>query len=127
MEVITQFLETQADVIGLGLGILYFLVALFRRQLGLGILSLIFCAIAGQLHWIITILVVLLFGWMVLFQPKFLRAMASNFSVSGEFVGFLMERKMWWMVPMVVMLFGFGLLMIFASASGIAPFIYTLF
>jgi hypothetical protein len=34
---------------------------------------------------------------------------------------------MWWLIPMVVVLLVFGFLLIFASASGIAPFIYTLF
>jgi hypothetical protein len=34
---------------------------------------------------------------------------------------------MWWLIPMVAILLVFGLLLIFASASGIGPFIYTLF
>jgi len=127
MEGILQSLGAWAPIIGLGFGAVWFLIALFRGQLGLGVIALIVCAIAGQLHWIFTILMVLLFGWMILLQPKFVRAMASNFAVSGELVGFLWERKMWWMVPMVVMLLGFGLLMIFASASGVAPFVYALF
>ena len=127
MEGILQSLGAWAPIIGLGFGAVWFLIALFRGQLGLGVIALIVCAIAGLLHWIFTILMVLLFGWMILLQPKFVRAMASNFAVSGELVGFLWERKMWWMVPMVVMLLGFGLLMIFASASGVAPFVYALF
>jgi hypothetical protein len=47
--------------------------------------------------------------------------------VAGELVGFLWQRKLWWLIPMVVMLLMFGLLLIFASSSGVAPFIYTLF
>ena len=58
---------------------------------------------------------------------KFFRSMASNFSVVGELLGFLWERKLWWLIPMVAILLVFGLLLIFASASGIGPFIYTLF
>jgi hypothetical protein len=57
----------------------------------------------------------------------FLRTMTSNFSVVGELLRFLWQRKLWWLLPMVVLLLLFGLLMIFASASGIGPFIYTLF
>ena len=48
-------------------------------------------------------------------------------SIWGEFITFLWERKLWWMIPMVVVLTGFGLLLIFAQTSAIAPFIYTLF
>ncbi|MEM7111689.1 MAG: DUF5989 family protein [Chloroflexota bacterium] len=53
--------------------------------------------------------------------------MKSNFGVVGELLGFLWERKLWWLLPMVTVLLIFGLLIIFASASGLAPFIYTLF
>jgi len=58
---------------------------------------------------------------------KFLRGMKSNFGVSGELLGFLWARKLWWLIPMVSVLLLFGLLLIFATASGLAPFIYTLF
>ena len=57
----------------------------------------------------------------------FLRIMASNISVVGELIRFLWQRKLWWLLPMIILLLLFGLLMIFASASGIGPFIYTLF
>jgi len=39
---------------------------------------------------------------------------------------FLKERKKWWLLPMVIVLFLIGIL-IFSSGSAIAPFIYTLF
>jgi len=58
---------------------------------------------------------------------NFLRSMASNFGVAGELISFLWQRKLWWLIPMIVVLLFFGLLLIFASASGIGPFIYTLF
>ena len=58
---------------------------------------------------------------------KFLRTMGSNFGVAGELLGFLWARKLWWLLPMVTLLLMFGLLLIFATASGLAPFIYTLF
>ena len=60
-------------------------------------------------------------------MKKFLRGMSANFSVVGELLSFLWKQKMWWLVPMVAVLLVFGLLLIFASASGIGPFIYTLF
>jgi hypothetical protein len=34
---------------------------------------------------------------------------------------------LWWLIPMVSVLLLFGLLLIFASASGVGPFIYSLF
>ena len=58
---------------------------------------------------------------------NFFRSMASNFGVVGELLGFLWRRKLWRLMPMVFVLLLFGLLMIFASASGIGPFVYTLF
>jgi hypothetical protein len=60
-------------------------------------------------------------------MKAFIRSMTSNLGVAGELLGFLWQRKLWWLIPMVVVLLIFGLLLIFASASGIGPFIYTLF
>lgn len=60
-------------------------------------------------------------------MSNFLRSMKSNFGVVGELLSFLWERKLWWLIPMVSVLLLLGLVMIFASASGIGPFIYTLF
>jgi hypothetical protein len=53
--------------------------------------------------------------------------MKSNLGVTGELLSFLWQRKLWWLIPMVTVLLVLGLLMIFATASGIGPFIYTLF
>ena len=57
----------------------------------------------------------------------FIRSMTSNVGVVRELLTFLWQRKLWWLIPMVTVLLIFGLLLIFASASGIGPFIYTLF
>lgn len=53
--------------------------------------------------------------------------MTSNVGIVGELLNFLWKRKLWWLIPMVAVLLLFGLLLIFASASGVGPFIYTLF
>jgi hypothetical protein len=58
---------------------------------------------------------------------NFLRGMWMNLGVVGELLGFLWERKLWWLIPMVALLMVFGLLLIFASSSGVGPLIYTLF
>lgn len=60
-------------------------------------------------------------------MKAFLRSMSSNFGVVGELLGFLWSNKRWWLIPMVTVLLMFGLLVIFGTASGLAPFIYTLF
>ena len=41
--------------------------------------------------------------------------------------GFLKQRKKFWLLPFMVIILLFGALMVFASGSAIAPFIYTLF
>lgn len=41
--------------------------------------------------------------------------------------GFLSQRKKFWLLPLIVIILMFGALMVFASGSAIAPFIYTLF
>jgi hypothetical protein len=58
---------------------------------------------------------------------KLFRSMGSNVGVVRELLGFLRKRKLWWLIPMISVLLLFGLLLIFASASGIGPFIYSLF
>jgi hypothetical protein len=40
---------------------------------------------------------------------------------------FLSRQKAYWLVPLLVVLILFGLLLIFASSSAVAPFVYTLF
>ena len=60
-------------------------------------------------------------------MKSFLRTMAVNLWVFGEVFSFLWQQKLWWMIPMVAVLMVFGLLLVFASASGVGPFIYTLF
>ena len=58
---------------------------------------------------------------------KFFQGMLTNLGVVGEVLSFLWKRKLWWLIPMVAALLAFGLLLIFATTSGVAPFIYTLF
>lgn len=55
------------------------------------------------------------------------KKVSSRMSVINELFGFLWQRKLWWLIPMVMVLVVFGMLLVFAQASGIAPFIYTLF
>jgi hypothetical protein len=44
-----------------------------------------------------------------------------------DLFGFLKNRKKFWLLPLIMILLGFGVLIVLASGSAIAPFIYTLF
>jgi hypothetical protein len=56
-----------------------------------------------------------------------LRPLANRIGVAGDLLAFLWERRLWWLIPMVLMLLVLGMLIGFAQTSAIAPFIYTLF
>jgi Family of unknown function (DUF5989) len=47
--------------------------------------------------------------------------------VLGELFQFLRQEKKYWLVPIVIVFALFGLLIVFAQSSAVAPFIYTLF
>jgi hypothetical protein len=55
------------------------------------------------------------------------KRLISKLGIFGELLVFLWRRKLWWMIPMIVVLVLFGLLLIFTQGSAVAPFIYTLF
>lgn len=55
------------------------------------------------------------------------RGFTSRVSILGELLAFLWKRKLWWTIPMVVVLVLFALLLVFTQGSAVAPFIYTLF
>ncbi len=58
---------------------------------------------------------------------NFLRRMGSRLGVVGELLELLWANKKWWLIPMVLLLLVFGFALVFASASAVGPFIYTLF
>ena len=58
---------------------------------------------------------------------KITEKISSNFSIVTELFEFLWKRKMWWLIPIVIVLVLFGFLMIFTQGTAIGPFIYTLF
>ena len=55
------------------------------------------------------------------------RDIGNKFSIAGELLTFLWKRKMFWMIPFVVILLFFGLLIAVGTSTGVGPFIYTLF
>jgi hypothetical protein len=58
---------------------------------------------------------------------RFLTDLVGRFGIASELLQFFWERKLWWLMPMVILLLGFGMLIVFAQSSAVAPFIYTLF
>lgn len=58
---------------------------------------------------------------------KFLDQLKNRFSIMSELIAFLWMRRLWWMIPMVIVLLGFGLLIVFTQSSALAPFLYPLF
>ena len=53
-------------------------------------------------------------------------ANAGRTNVVAEFLGYLRESKKWWMLPILVVMLGLGVLVLLSSTPA-APFIYTLF
>jgi len=47
-----------------------------------------------------------------------LKRLTAKLGIFGELLLFLWKRKLWWMIPMIIVL---------TQGSAIAPFIYTLF
>jgi hypothetical protein len=58
---------------------------------------------------------------------KFTEDLKTRFGIAGELLSFLWERKLWWLIPMVLVLLAFGGLLVTAQSSALGPFIYTLF
>jgi len=51
----------------------------------------------------------------------------ANQSIITEFWEFLKVRKQYWLLPIVLVLFLLGALIVFTETSAVAPFIYALF
>ncbi len=51
----------------------------------------------------------------------------SQTSLAAELWAFMRARKKWWLLPIIAVMVGVGALLLFAHASVLAPFIYTIF
>ncbi len=54
-------------------------------------------------------------------------AIRGIFGMLQELFMFLWARRLWWLIPCMVVLVLFAAVIILGSAAGIGPFIYTLF
>jgi len=50
----------------------------------------------------------------------------TRVSLISEFIYFLSQNKKWWLLPILLVIGGVGLLVLLAG-TGAAPFIYTMF
>ena len=48
-------------------------------------------------------------------------------SLAKEFILFIKHEKKWWLIPLIAVILLLGVVVIFASSSPLAPFIYPLF
>ena len=53
--------------------------------------------------------------------------MARKFYLLKDLWHFMKERKKWWLLPILVMLFLVGVLIVVGQSSALSPFIYALF
>ncbi len=44
-----------------------------------------------------------------------------------DLLGFLRDRKKYWLIPMIIIFLLLGILIVIGGGSALAPFIYTLF
>ena len=55
------------------------------------------------------------------------RELRLGLGTVGEFIAFLWRRKLWWLIPLTMAILLVGMLLVFGEASGVAPFLYSLF
>lgn len=60
-------------------------------------------------------------------QERFGGISLAKQSIISEFWEFLKFRKRYWLVPIIVVLFMLGAMIVFTESSAVAPFIYALF
>jgi len=51
----------------------------------------------------------------------------GKLSIFSELAEAILQRKKYWLIPLVAVLVLLGFIMVFAQGSAVAPFIYTLF
>jgi drug/metabolite transporter superfamily protein YnfA len=51
----------------------------------------------------------------------------GKLALAGEFWLFLRHNKKYWLLPIILVLFVVGALLVFAQSSALAPFIYSIF
>jgi hypothetical protein len=65
--------------------------------------------------------------WYTHCMKKLLTSLTSRTGTLGELFAYLWKNRLWWIIPAVFVLVLFGILVIFAQASPVSPFIYVFF
>jgi hypothetical protein len=55
------------------------------------------------------------------------KAHVKRTGLAGELWAFMRVRKKFWLLPIIIVMFLVGSLLVFAQGSALAPFIYTIF
>ncbi len=58
---------------------------------------------------------------------NFFKGFFSRSGEAKELIEFFWKERMWFLIPIIIIILLFGFVLMFAQATGIAPFIYTLF
>ncbi len=59
-------------------------------------------------------------------QMNAVHQLTARASIVVELFSFLWQRKLWWMIPLAVLMLLLGLLLAFAQVSSVAPWMYPL-
>jgi beta-lactamase regulating signal transducer with metallopeptidase domain len=54
------------------------------------------------------------------------RKFRSYSAIVGEVFSFLWQQKLWWLIPLAVLIFLIGILFAIAQVSSVAPWMYPL-
>ncbi len=58
---------------------------------------------------------------------KFLKKMLARFGIARELLDYFWKNKLWWLIPLLVVIVVFSAFIILTHMSPLAPFIYVLF
>lgn len=53
--------------------------------------------------------------------------MFRRFGIIASLFGYMWRNKLYWMIPMFIVLVVFGVLIVLGTSTPVGPFIYTLF
>jgi hypothetical protein len=57
---------------------------------------------------------------------SWIRQFANRSGIVAEVFSFLWERKLWWLMPLALLIFLIGVLFLIAQVSSVAPWMYPL-
>ena len=57
---------------------------------------------------------------------KIIRQFRSHSAIVGDVFSFLWQQKLWWLIPLAVLILLMGVLFAVAQVSSVAPFMYPL-